>query len=443
MIYPTRLLLALVAVPALLSFGLIVDASWWPALIGLDTAILCAALIDALAGQARAGAFQVALQLPQTWSLGRDETVTVRLDHLARLPRSVRVVVDLPALLRSNENDHVLRLPGRARAEFTCAVTPLARGSATLAGIHLAVTSRLGLWVRHLRVGATHAIRVYPDLKQIADFAALARTNRLSLIGVRSTRRIGGDTEFERLRDWMPGDALARIDWKASARRDHLTVRAYQVSQSQTLMLMLDAGRLMVARAPGRNGREASLLDHGLNAALMLAHVAITHGDQVGLLVYDEQVRRFLPPDGGARQLHRIVHALHDVEPVLTESRHDLAFAHLGRLVRKRSLVTCLTQVLDDRNADALERLLGNLVGRHLPLGVLLRDPDLDEPLAHAPQSARAFWDAGAAAVISTWRQDAIGRLVRAGVLVLDVAPQELTTELINRYLTVKARHLL
>jgi uncharacterized protein (DUF58 family) len=206
---------------------------------------------------------------------------------------------------------------------------------------------------------------------------------------------------------------------------------------------MLDAGRMMAGRTRRADGIEVSLLDLAIDAALMLAFVALKQNDRVGILCYADRIERWVPPKGGTRQLSRLIHAVHDLQPRLVESRHEQAFVHLERHERKRSLVTVFTHVLDDVNADVLVSHCANLVGRHLPLTVLLRDPDLHGPLASAPADQQAFWNAGAAAMLANWRADVLQKLSNAGALTLDVDGERLTPDVINQYLQVKAKHLL
>jgi len=441
--YPTRLLLILFAIPAVLSLGLVVDESWLVALLLFDAVLVGLVGLDALVGLPGRRRLRCEVQLSRTWSLGRGETVTALIDNLGRLGWRARVVLDLPPSFSVDDAQREVALSGRSRVEIAFRVTAGERGVFTANGVHIAVTSRLGLWRRHRRLGDAVTVHIYPNLKQLGDYALLARTNRLALIGVRRSRRLGGDTEFERLRDYHSDDAIGRVDWKATARRDQLTVRDYQTSQSQSVMLMVDSGRMMVGRSPSAGGTTASLLDHAIDAALMLAFVALKQGDRVGLIAYADGVKRFVPARGGMRQLNLLIHALHDVQPTLVESRHEDAFTMLERRERKRTLVVALTHVLDDVNALHLQRHCANLVGRHLPLAVLLQDHDLHDPLRAAPEDEFGFWRAGAAAHLVNWRQQIIARLTGAGVLALDLAPERLTAEVVSAYLRVKAKHLL
>jgi len=298
--------------------------------------------------------------------------------------------------------------------------------------------SRLGFWQRFLEYPAITAIHVYPDMKQLSQYALLARTNRLSLLGVRHTRRIGQDNEFERLRDYSIDDNYKHINWRATARRSKLTVQDYQTNQSQRLIFLMDCGRMMTNEAAG-----LSLLDHALNAMLMLSYVALRQGDSVGLVSFSDEIHSYIPPRGGMGQMNRLLHASFDRFPRLVESRYDQAFRYLASHCRKRSLVVLVTNLIDEVNANQVHRYLTNLVGRHLPLGVLLRDHRLFEAVEPEHPSGPQLWRAAAAAEILIWRHQILSDMQSKGVLALDVFPEHMTAPLVNRYLEVKARHLL
>jgi len=317
-------------------------------------------------------------------------------------------------------------------------LTARRRGSFTLAAVYLRVRSGLGLWQRFLTIPCHSQLFVYPDMQQLSEYAILARTNRLSLMGVRRTRRVGLDHDFERLRDYSLDDNYRHIDWRATARRSKLTVKDFQASQSQRIVFLMDCGRMMTNEAAG-----ISLLDHSLNAMLMLSYVALHQGDAVGLICFSDEIHTFVPPRGGMNQMNRLLHASFDRFPRLVESRYDDAFLYLTSRCKKRSLVVLVTNVIDQVNANRIERWLSTLAGRHLPLGVLLRDHQLFD-VANLPQpTGPDLYRAAAAAEILTWRHQVLTDLQHQGVLSLDVFPEEMTAPLVNRYLEIKARHLL
>ncbi len=445
---PTRVLVAVAALPLVASFAAAFEPAVRAAVLAVDAAIILVCAIDAVLGWRAGRALRVRLSAPGIWSLARPTRLEAAIDHPGAIALEATLAPDLPDGLASDDVLHRrVRLEPGQRTALTWTCRAQRRGAFRLAGAHLALRSPLGLWRRLRLVEAELAVAVHPDLKQLNEYALLARAGRLDLIGVRTARQSGGDTEFDRLRNWASGDPLSRIDWKATARRDHLTARDYRTSQDQTVILMVDAGRMMAGES-GERGR--TLLDLAIDAALMLGWVAAHQGDRVGLIAYADGVRRWVPPERGGRQVARLVHALHDLHVERRESRHEEAFLHLDRRSRKRSLVVMLTSILDDADADLIERHCRRISGRHLPLCVLLRDRDLFDRVP-APEAVDglirrqddAFYEAAAAAGLAHWRRGLIDRLAGHGCLTIDTDPGALTPDLISEYLRVKARHLL
>jgi uncharacterized protein (DUF58 family) len=280
-------------------------------------------------------------------------------------------------------------------------------------------------------------VRVYPDVLAVRAYDLWARQDRQqAMTGTLKMR--GGETEFERLRQYTRDDEFRHIDWKATARRRALTVRQFQTETEQNVLLLLDCGRAMRAEAEG-----LSFLDHALNASLMLAHVALTRGDQVGLLAFDDAPRGFVAPGGGDATERKIIRAVYDLEARLVEPDYAAAFAFARTRVRKRSLVVLLTQVLDQAAAARVSALLRGLMPRHLALCVLLRDRDVDQLVAGEVKDPRELYVRGAAAEAILWREALIRDLKSAGVLVLDAYPEQMTPQVVKRYVEVKARQLL
>lgn len=345
---------------------------------------------------------------------------------------------DLPEGVRADPEQHELYLPPLAKATFRRKITSLARGVVVLEKAYVETFSAMRLWKRQLTLPVFNQLNVYPDMKQLAEYALLARTDRLSLIGVRRTRRVGQDSDFERLRDYTVDDNYRHIDWRTTARRNKLTVRQFQTDQSQRLMFLLDCGRMMTNERAGM-----SLLDHSLNAALMLGYVALSKGDSVGMLCFSDRVHAYIPPRGGRNHLNRLLQAGFDQFPRLVESRYDQAFLHLSNHCRRRTLVVLMTNVIDEVNAGQVVDYLGNLVGRHLPLGVLIRDRQLFDAADHPTADPAQLYRSAVASEILCWRDQVIHDLRHRGSLVLDVFPEEMTAPLVNQYLQVKAKHLL
>lgn len=351
----------------------------------------------------------------------------------------MRLRDETPETFTIEPAEFLVSVPGMSLATVAYRATPRRRGTHTFRHVDALVSSRLGFWQRAVSLPCRTEVRVYPDVRQIARYTVLARRDKLATLGVRRSRKLGTDNEFERLRDYIEGDEPRHMDWRASARRRKLTVRAHQVNQSQRLIFLIDCGRMMA----GDTGRGLSPLDHALNAMLLLAHVALIRGDQVGVLAFSDSVKAYVPPAGGPRRINRIIHSVHNLFPELVESRYDRAFVELEKRCRKRSLVILVTNLFDDVNGQIVADHLGNVVGRHLPLGVFLRDHDIFALADNAPDTGPGLYPGAAAAALLNWRERALAGLRLRGVLTLDVFPDELTAPLVNQYLQIKARHLL
>ena len=318
MIWPTRNFALFALVPAFMSLSLLFPNGEVMrfALFGLDALLVLVAFVDLMTvvGPPRLKATRV---VGKVASLGEPGQVTLAIENHARRSRLVTVQDDVPDPFVAEPTSFPFTVQAKAMTEADYTLTPNRRGSYLLRRVHVFLSSRLGLWRRSVKLPCESTVRVYPDVKQIARYAMLARRDRLSAIGVRRSRRLGNDNEFERLRDYIEGDEPRTIDWRSTARRRKLTVRAYQANQSQRVIFLIDAGRMMA----GDVGGGLTPLDHAFNAMLLLAHVALVRGDQVGLLVYADRVRAYVPPAGGAKRTNRFVHAVHNVFPELVESR--------------------------------------------------------------------------------------------------------------------------
>ena len=436
-VYPRERLVWQALIPGLATLALLYWDRALPAILGIDLALVIVALFD-VGTLPRRRSLSAERQTGRVASLRQNHRVTLTISNHSRKRIRVWVRDGVPHELQPTPDEFVLELAGRSRSTVHYEARSTRRGAFTMRGIHVRARSRLGLWQRFFELPAESIVHVYPDMKQLSEYALLARTNRLSLMGVRRTRRIGQDNEFERLRDYTPDDNYKHIDWRSTARRRKLTVKDFQANQSQRLIFLIDCGRMMTNQAAG-----ISLLDHALNAMLMLSYVALSRSDSVGLICFSDQIHSFVPPRGGSQQMNRLLHASFDRFPRLVESRYDQAFLHLASQCRKRSLVILISNVIDEVNSHQVERYLASMTGRHLPLGVLLRDRQVFDAADAPPGNELALFRAAAAAEMLTWRHQVLRDLTSKGVLSLDVFPEDLTAPLINRYLEIKARHLL
>jgi uncharacterized protein (DUF58 family) len=428
--YPLAVAAALPVVLALLSLvhpG-VLRVAWY-----VDAAIVVVAVIDALLG--RRSVVTVTADAPEVFSLGQPNVVRVLVRSSARRKLRVRLNQGLFRSAECADLPATVVLGARGTALTRWRVVPRARGAHKLGRIFVRYPTPLGLFERQISLLEPKEVRVYPDLASLRKYDLLAMQDR-EHGHFRTVRRQGGESEFERLREYSKDDELRTIDWRATARSRKLIVRQYQTESNQNLMFVLDGGRFMTATADG-----TTLFDHALNAALMLAHVAVRRGDRVGLLSFDDEVRAFVSPSSGAAAQRRLIKATYALDARLVESDYDTALRTLATRVRKRSLTILFTQVIDEAAARSTLRRTRSLLSAHLPLVVLLRDTEVEGLLSRPAQGSDDLYVKAAAAEELRKRDGFARELRRAGVHVLDVRAADLTASLVNRYLEIKARN--
>ena len=344
---------------------------------------------------------------------------------------------DLPAAhLVASRPTSVVVLAPRGVVELPFTLEGRTRGETSLGDVALRAQTPFGLVARTLRYPRADRVVVAPSLAGVRRFRWLAVHQRLAAAGVRDARRRGEGHSFARLRDYMPGDDPRHIDWKATARRGRPITREFTIEQSQTVYVMVDAGRSMTQLAG-----EFPRFEYALSAALVLADVATSAGDRVGTMVFDDEVRALVPAQRGGAALQAMRSALVPVQPSMAEPDYASAFRVLAQRQRKRALIVLITDVLEQRAARALLAHLTRGASRHLAVVVALRNEALLAATALSPASGvESVYESAAAAELLAERATALQRMRDAGVVVLDVAPDAMAAAVVSEYLELKAR---
>lgn len=316
------------------------------------------------------------------------------------------------------------------RCDVTWTATPRQRGLFVVdRGLAIA-TSPLRLWRRRWSLALTCRIRVVPDLRGPDDDSLGREVSDDGARAVMGVQQAGG--ELRALRVFQPGDDPRHVDWKATARAGHPIVREWQPDRRRSVVLAIDAGRLMRAEFDGENK-----LDAALRALLRLALAAEARGDHVGVLVYTHETLRWVPPQTGAGQAERLLRQVGDVQAQAVESDPVCGVSHLLALGR-RSLVVLVTDVVDREQGEALTRALAHLTQRHLAIVALLRDPHLDVGLRAPIATARDAYRRAASEMVWLDRMSAVEGLRARGVHALDLSMRSIAWQVVQVYL--KAR---
>jgi uncharacterized protein (DUF58 family) len=370
-------------------------------------------------------------------SIGRDNPVTLAIQSQARSATwkirdtypSERFIVST-ATLEGNS-------PAQTQQDVTYSAKPLRRGEYYWGAIHVRQLSRWQLSWLQWQIPQNQTVAVYPDLiglRSLSIRLTLQSTGAMR----QARRRIGMGTEFSELREYSAGDDPRLIDWKATARRSRPLVRLLEPEQEQTLIILLDRGRLMTASIQG-----LQRFDWGLNAALALALTGLNRGDRVGMGVFDRTMHTWIPPERGQMHLNHLIERLTPIQPDFLEPDYLGAATSLVSQQTRRALVVVITDLVDVTASSELLLALMRMTPRYLPFCVTLRDPEIDRQAHQFTTDVSATYTRAVALDLLAQRQIAFAELKRKGVLVLDAPANQISDELVDRYLQLKLRNQL
>ena len=429
---------------ALLAVGFVpLSLSWgrpmlrWVALT-YDLALIAFAIFDA-ANSKLPARVRIERHFGGRFAVGAETEVRVEIAN--HLPRDISLIIKdeyPPQMSLSGAREARLDVEAQTSAALVYGLTPPKRGRFEFGLVAVRYLSRLGLVWTQARVGSPSNVKVYPNMRRAREAELRALGARSFVAARRKSQWRGEGRDFESLRDYVRGDEMRHISWTATARRGKLVTRQYQMERDQTILIALDAGRLMTARIENE-----TKLDSAVHAALALMSAAARAGDNAGLLVFGRRIQAYLPPKRGAEHLDAALEALYSVEPEMIEPSYSRAFEFVAANSRRRSLVVVLTDLVDEEGSRELLTSLKLLRPRHLPLVVTIADRDLKAVVRETPQDERELFKQSVAEEIIHLREAAL-RLVEAqGGLALDVTAAALAPRLLETYLRVKERGML
>lgn len=406
--------------------------------LAYNAALLVAAFIDSRLSRLPAG-LVLERDFDGRFAVGAETEVRVKI--LNNSPRAVTLVLKdeyPPEMKLINPREGRARVQAHTTATLVYTLMPPKRGRFEFGLTAVRYLSKLGLVWNQTRAGRPTTVKVYPNMRRAREAELKALGARSLVASHRKTSWRGEGREFESLRDYVRGDELRHVSWTATARRGKLTTRQYQIERDQTILIALDAGRLMTARIENE-----TKLDLAVHAALALMSAAARGGDNAGLIVFGRQIKTYLPPKRGVEHLDATLEALHALEPEMIEPSYARAFQFIAANTKRRALVVLLTDLVDEEGSRELLTSLKLLRPRHLPLVVTIADRDLKSVVRDAPVNAHDLFTQSVAEEIIHQREAAL-RLVEAqGGLALDVTAAALTPALLETYLRVKERGLL
>jgi uncharacterized protein (DUF58 family) len=399
-------------------------------LAGFDLLVVALALVDGIRGQE--GRVRVRRDPIERLSIGRDNSITLTVQAKQR-PAEVQVRDGYPLDMGATPATLNLTLAPQESQQLTYTVYPTHRGEYQWGHIQIRQLGPWGLVWSNWKQEQPQTVTVYPDLIGLKELSI--RLTLQSAGSIRRAKQRGIGTEFTELRDYATGDDPRLIDWKATARRNRPLVRVLEPEQEQTLIILLDRGRLMTAQV-----QELQRFDWGLNATLALAMAGLNRGDRVGVAVFDRQIHTWVPPERGHLQLTRLLERLSPIQPDLLEPDYFGTVTTIVNQQARRALVVMLTDIVDATASAELLAALGRLAPRYLPFCVTLRDPEVDRIAHTVTDDLDSTYARAVALDLLNQRQEAFALLKQRGALVLDAPADQISDQLVEQYLRLKAQ---
>ncbi len=405
----------------------------WFALLGIAVVVQLVWLADSLLSVSP-DEIEVVRATPTSITLDRSGSVSWQVTNMADRSARVRIADSLAPSLMADARRASIDIEGRRTATVSTDLYPARRGRFQLGELVVRIDGPLGFGGRQQTRWVPKELRVFPRFPSRAEAELRLRRSRLDM-GLRSARMRGGGSEFEQLRDFTPDDEFRKIDWSATARANRMIVRTYRTERNQTVINVMDNGRLMAGQVAG-----VPRVEHAMDAIMALTTVSIGLGDRTGLLIFDGEVRATVKASAQSTQLSRIINAMFDLEPVLVESDYQGAFTETLTRFTRRTMLVIHTELVEQTLNEFLLPALPLLTRSHVVVLAAVRDPQVDEWASTEPKNAEEAHRHAAARASLAERERTIRELRRNGADVIDAIPGKLAARLMDHYLDVKAR---
>lgn len=373
--------------------------------------------------------------LPDRFSMGDDNKVILLFQNHYHFPANISVIDELPAQFQERKWLRKLRMETKGKSMLEYKLRPVTRGEYVFHDINVYVQAPLGLVKRRYIFPAQHTVKVYPSFVQMRRYQLLAVSNRLQEAGVKKIRRIGHSLEFEQIKDYVRGDDYRTINWKATARKGNLMVNSFTDERSQQVYCLINKGRVM--KMPFDN---LTLLDHAINASLVLSNVALIRQDKAGLITFEKEIDTFLPADKKPTQMNLILESLYRQQTTFLEPDFEKLFSVIRNRITNRSLLILFT------NFESLESLnrelpaLKRMAHYHLLLLVFFENSELKSITSKQATTLEGIYIKTIAEKFAYEKRQMVKELHKNGILSILTTPANLTVNTINRYLELKTR---
>jgi uncharacterized protein (DUF58 family) len=445
MIVPRTRLLFWVAV-IVLPFALLAAVAPGSATVSwlLIGGFLVVAIADAIGGRRSLGGIRMELPPVVRMSKDREAKIELRISNPQQQSRNVRVAVAWPREIKVADEEIEAALPAESEwSRITLACTPLRRGRYRVEAAFIESGSPFGLWAARKTIAVNSEIRVYPNLLAERKSLAALFLNR-GTFGLHAQRQVGKGRDFEKLREYVPGDGYDEIHWKATARRGRPITKVFQIEKTQEVYVIVDASRLSARKPEPDSEGETTVLERFVTASLVLGLAAEQQGDLFGLLTFSDKVEKFVRAKNGQSHYNACRDALYTLQPKIVTPDFDELCTFIRLRLRRRALLVFLTALDDPAIAESFVRSLELIRRQHLVLVNMVRPPGV-RPVFASPEVANVDDLYGHLGGHLQWQnlRELQKVLQRRAVRFSLLDNEGLSAELVSQYMSVKQRQLL
>lgn len=375
---------------------------------------------------------------PRLMSLGDENTIELQVYNDSPLSLNARIIEELPPQLQERDFSLYKRLPAREELRLRYVITPKTRGSYPFGSIHVYTHSFLGLVTRRFRTRTHVEVPVFPSVIQLKKYEFKAFSRSSSDDGIKKIRRIGHSYEFEQIKNYVRGDDVRSINWKATGRKAELMVNHYEDEKSQSIYCVIDKSRAM--RMPF-NG--LTLTDHAINASLVLANIGLLKQDKAGLITFSDKIGSTIKARRGKGQLRTIMNALYKEEDRQLDANYELLYYAVNKIIPNRSLLLLYTNFESLHSMQRTLPILRRLNRQHLLVVTIFINTEIETVSQEPCETMEEIYQQTVAKKFVEEKHVIVRELKKYGIHAILTRPEELTVNSINKYLELKSRGMI
>ena len=375
---------------------------------------------------------------PEKLSNGDENEMTITLNNQFTFPVQLTVIDEIPFQFQERNFEVKRKLKAQDKDNFNYYLRPTKRGEYFFGNLNVYVKSPLQLVSRRFIYDNGKMVPTYPSFIQLRKYDLMAFSNNLFQYGLKKIRRIGHTMEFEQIKEYVQGDDLRTINWKATAKKNQLMVNQFQDEKSQNVYMIIDKGRVMKMPFNG-----LSLLDYAINATLVLSNVILKKQDKAGMFTFSKKVENRVVAEKRQSQMQQIMENLYNIKTDFFESDFSRLYVDVKKNINQRSLIMLYTNF---ETVDGLYRQLPYLKGiakNHLLVVVFFNNTELNDLIHKKATNIQEIYDKVIAEKFAFEKRLIVNELRKYGIYSVLTQPEELTLDTINKYLEIKARGIL